>query len=63
FLHEGAGYKNTLGVYRVDPDTGQIHDVQIAWDNVSAVGSGGETSNKADRLLTQPAAIDIKPHA
>ncbi|MGR3436644.1 MAG: DUF4114 domain-containing protein, partial [Shimia sp.] len=42
FLHEGAGYKNTVGVYRVDPNSGEITDVQIAWQNASAQGSGGD---------------------
>ncbi len=42
FNYEEAGYKNTFGVYKVDPETGEIYDVEIIWDNASLQGSGGD---------------------
>ena len=42
FDYEGAGYRNTVGVYKVDPETGEIRDVEIVWENASLEGSGGE---------------------
>ncbi|MEM9855009.1 MAG: DUF4114 domain-containing protein, partial [Pseudomonadota bacterium] len=42
FDFESAGYKNTLGMYKIDPETGQIKDVDIAWENASLKGSGGD---------------------
>ncbi len=41
FDYEGAGYRNSLGVYKVDADTGEIHDIQLMWQNASLQGSGG----------------------
>ena len=41
FLDEGAGYRNTLGMYKVD-DAGRIENVEILFANSSARGSGGE---------------------
>lgn len=40
FLNEGAGYRNTLGMYKVD-DAGRIQNVEILFANASAIGSGG----------------------
>lgn len=40
FLGEGAGYRNALGMYKVDDD-GSIYDVDILFPNASKVGSGG----------------------
>ena len=42
FDHEGAGFRNSIGVYKVDPDTGAIYDVEIIWANASLEGSGGD---------------------
>ena len=41
FINEGAGYKNTLGWYKINTITGEISAVNIIWDNTSATGSGG----------------------
>jgi VCBS repeat-containing protein len=41
FINEGAGYKNTLGWYKINTTTGEISAVNIIWDNTSATGSGG----------------------
>ena len=41
FLDEGAGYRNTLGMYKVD-DAGGIENVEILFANSSARGSGGD---------------------
>ena len=41
FLDEGAGYRNSLGVYEVGPN-GEIGNVQILFANASKVGSGGD---------------------
>ncbi len=42
FDSEGAGYKSTVGVYKVDPETGEIGNVEIIWENASAEGAGGD---------------------
>ena len=41
FLSDGAGYKNTLGMYHI-ADDGSISDVEIIFANASAQGSGGD---------------------
>ena len=41
FLNEGAGYRNSLGMYRAAED-GTIYDVDILFPNASKVGSGGD---------------------
>ncbi|MGB4708313.1 MAG: Ig-like domain-containing protein [Fuerstiella sp.] len=41
FISEGAGYQNTVGIYEIDPSTGEISDVRILFGNASAQGSGG----------------------
>lgn len=40
FLNEGAGFRNTLGMYKVD-ENGTIGDVEIIFANASAQYSGG----------------------
>jgi Ca2+-binding RTX toxin-like protein len=40
FLGEGAGFRNTLGMYKVDGQ-GRIENVEILFANASAQGSGG----------------------
>ncbi|MFC2967673.1 Hint domain-containing protein [Acidimangrovimonas pyrenivorans] len=37
-----AAYLNSIGVYEIDPSTGAIGNVQMAWENASAQGSGGD---------------------
>ncbi len=41
FEHEGAGYLNSVGMYKIDPGSGEITGVQMAWENASLQGSGG----------------------
>lgn len=41
FIDEGAGYRNSLGVYEINPD-GSISNVQVLFANSSKQGSGGE---------------------
>ncbi|MEL6622694.1 MAG: calcium-binding protein [Pseudomonadota bacterium] len=41
FNGESAGFKNTLGVYKIDDD-GSIRDVDILFANASLKGSGGD---------------------
>jgi hypothetical protein len=41
FEGEEAGYQNTLGVYYIDPVTGEFGQVEIAFQNTSSQGSGG----------------------
>ena len=41
FMDEGAGYRNSLGVYEIDEE-GNISDVQILFANASKEGSGGD---------------------
>ena len=42
FDSEEAGYRNTLGVYKVDPQSGTITEVKIMFENASLKGSGGD---------------------
>lgn len=42
FDYEGAGYKNSVGTYKIDPDTGEISGVEFLWENASLAGSGGD---------------------
>lgn len=41
FLDEGAGYRNSLGMYKV-ADDGSVYDVEILFPNASKAGSGGD---------------------
>lgn len=56
FNHEGAGYLNSFGAYKVDSETGEISDVQIIWDNASLQGSGGDliANQSGVTLETEP---------
>jgi serralysin len=58
FDFEGAGYKNTLGVYKVDPDTGAFKDVEIMWENASLKGSGGDLVGGKSEFTYDVAAGD-----
>lgn len=40
FVSESAGYRNALGMYKIDDD-GLIYDIEIVFANASAQGSGG----------------------
>lgn len=51
FLNEGAGYRNTLGMYKVDPD-GTVRDIEILFANASKEGSGGD-------LIGGESAVDV----
>jgi len=42
FEFEEAGYRNTLGVYKADPETGEIQQVEVMWANASLQNSGGD---------------------
>ncbi len=42
FEGETAGYRNSLGYYKIDPETGKITDVEMLWENASLKGSGGD---------------------
>lgn len=41
FLGETAGYRNSLGSYKIDQD-GSFYDVQMHFSNASLAGSGGD---------------------
>lgn len=41
FNFEEAGYRNSFGYYKIDPDTGALTDVHIIWENALLQGSGG----------------------
>ena len=52
FVEEGAGYKNTLGMYTVEAD-GTLSNVQILAENLSGTGQGvygGGSFNAGDML-------------
>ena len=55
FQGESAGYRNTLGMYKI-ADDGTIHDVQIVFANASARGDGGH-------LTAARSSFDVKLHA
>lgn len=40
FMNEGAGYRSTVGYYKIDDD-GELTDVGLIWENASKQGSGG----------------------
>ena len=42
FEGETAGYRNSFGYYKIDPQTGEITDVEFIWENASLQGSGGD---------------------
>jgi len=58
FESEGAGYKNSIGTYKVDGETGQITDVNIVWDNASLAGSGGDLVSGASSHTIDVSAGD-----
>lgn len=64
FVTEGAGYKNTFGMYTIAED-GTIENVQILEENLSGSGSGvfgGGTYNAGDVIAdlgTVPAGTEI----
>lgn len=58
FDYESAGYKNTLGTYKIDPETGEISDVQILWANASLAGSGGDLVSGASKQTVSLSAGD-----
>jgi hypothetical protein len=41
FTGENAGYRNTVGSYLINNETGEITDVKILFENASLKGSGG----------------------
>jgi Ca2+-binding RTX toxin-like protein len=41
FLGESAGYRNTIGYYKISDD-GTMSDVKLIWENASAIRSGGD---------------------
>jgi Ca2+-binding RTX toxin-like protein len=49
FLDEGAGFRNTLGMYKVD-DAARIEGVEILFANASARGSGGTLDRGASSV-------------
>ncbi|MBK1634392.1 hypothetical protein CKO19_01410 [Rhodovulum adriaticum] len=57
FEGEEAGYLNTMGVYTIDPDTGEITNVEIAFENTSEPGSGGDLEpGSSYTYVTEPGA-------
>lgn len=65
FVHEGAGYKNTLGYYVYDPlnpptSASQIDSVYLIFPNTSFTGSGGDlNSGDKVRLGVFPGGVNI----
>ena len=51
FLGETAGYKNTLGFYKIASD-GSVYDVEVLFANASAKGSGGN-------LVAGSSSVDV----
>lgn len=56
FEGETAGYRNSFGYYKIDPETKAIYDVDIIWANASLQGSGGDLiAGQSDHVL------DVEP--
>lgn len=51
FLYEGAGFKNALGMFKVNSQ-GQIYDIEILFSNASLEGSGGD-------LISGESSVDV----
>ncbi len=58
FQSESAGYKNSLGSYKVSPE-GQITDVQFHFPNASLPGSGGSTQSGSESDLNLQAGDQL----
>jgi serralysin len=60
FEGETAGYRNSFGYYKINPDTREIYDVDIIWENASLRGSGGELiAGESDQVLDVQAGDSI----
>ena len=59
FLGEGAGYRNSVGVYSVDPATGEISNVEMLFANASLKGSGGNLLGGETAPFNAPAGHEI----
>ncbi|MEL6993256.1 MAG: hypothetical protein AAGK67_01360 [Pseudomonadota bacterium] len=46
--NETSNTQNAIGVYRIDPETGEISDVEVVWENASLLGSGGDMQSGED---------------
>lgn len=58
FQSESAGYKNSLGSYKVSVE-GQITDVQFHFPNASLPGSGGSTQSGSESELNLQAGDQL----
>ena len=52
FESEDTRFQNVVGVYEIDPETGAISNVRIAFENASAPGSGGNLAPGTSVNLT-----------
>jgi Ca2+-binding RTX toxin-like protein len=59
FEGEIADFRNALGVYTIDPVTGAISDVRIAFPNTSLPGSGGDLPAGSTYSYTAPAGVHV----
>ncbi|NKB60244.1 MAG: DUF4114 domain-containing protein [Alphaproteobacteria bacterium] len=57
FMSEGAGYRNTVGYYKIDDD-GQLTDASLIWENASANRSGGNLNPGESSFALDVAAGD-----
>ena len=48
FESESAGYRNTLGKYNINSETGEIESVDVVWENASLENSGGDLESGVD---------------
>ena len=65
FDFEEAGYRNTIGIYKVDAATGRFEDVEVVWANASLENSGGDlVSGVSDLVPSLPGCgeepIDVR---
>jgi Ca2+-binding RTX toxin-like protein len=59
FKTEEADFENTIGVYQIDPETGQISNVQIVFANASLAGSGGTLAGGETAAYAVPQGAQI----
>lgn len=58
FNFEEAGYRNTFGCYKVDPDSGEFVEARVVWPNASLKGSGGDLVGNVSTATIEVSAGD-----
>jgi len=59
FEGEEAGFRNLVGIYEIDPDSGEISAVRVAFANASEPGSGGDLTPGSSESFAVSSGADI----